>query len=122
MVTLSVRVYRSRNGRSSSLSVADRLCCADDELEPLAQFVPDRVRDSQHFHVTDWSPMMTHSCLALCACALMLHTVSGQLPQRPSEQLDLTGHWTLNPSMSDVLPLLPGESMTMARASGVVPA
>jgi len=65
---------------------------------------------------------MTHSCLTLCACALMLHTVSGQLPQRPSEQLDLTGHWTLNASMSDVLPLLPGESMTMARAAGVVPA
>lgn len=66
--------------------------------------------------------MMRQSCLTLCACALMLDAVSGQLPQRPSEQLDLTGHWTLNASMSDVLPLLPGESMTMARAAGVVAA
>ena len=65
---------------------------------------------------------MTQLCLPLCACALVLQSLSVQLPQRPSEQLELAGHWTLNESMSDALPLLPGESMTLARAAGVVPA
>ena len=65
---------------------------------------------------------MTQLCLPLCVCALMLHFVPSQLPQRPPEQLDLAGNWTLNAAMSDALPLLPGESMTLARAAGVVPA
>ena len=65
---------------------------------------------------------MTQAWLSICACALLLHAVPVQLPQRPSEQLDLAGHWTLNEAMSDGLPLLPGESMTLARAAGVVPA
>lgn len=65
---------------------------------------------------------MTQICLALCACAVLLSAAPVQQPQRPSEQLDLAGHWTLNEAMSDGLPLLPGESMTLARAAGVVPA
>jgi hypothetical protein len=52
----------------------------------------------------------------------MLHPAAGQQPQRPTEQLDLSGYWKLNESMSDALPLLRGESMTLARAAGVVPA
>ena len=65
---------------------------------------------------------MTQLCLPLCVCAMMLHFVAVQLPHRPSEQLALAGHWRLNEAMSDALPLLPGESMTLARAAGVVPA
>ena len=64
---------------------------------------------------------MTQTCLLMWACALMLPAAAGQQPQRPAEQLDLSGHWKLNESMSDALPLLPGESMMLARASGVVP-
>jgi len=65
---------------------------------------------------------MTHPCLSLWACTLLLHALTSQQPQHPSERGDLTGHWTLNESMSDALPPLPGESMTLARAAGVVPA
>ena len=64
---------------------------------------------------------MTQLCLSLYACAMVLSSVPVQLPQRPSERPDLAGHWTLNEKMSDALPLLPGESMTLARGSGVVP-
>ena len=65
---------------------------------------------------------MTQICLSFCACTLLLPVVSVQLPQPPSGHLELAGHWTLNETMSDALPLLPGESMTLARAAGVVPA
>jgi hypothetical protein len=64
---------------------------------------------------------MTHLCLSVSVCAAVLHAAAAQLPQRPSERLDVAGHWALNEKMSDALPLLPGEAMTRARAAGVVP-
>jgi hypothetical protein len=63
---------------------------------------------------------MTHSWLALAAGTLLLHAPLLQEPQRPSEKLDLAGHWVMNAAMSDALPLLPGEALSVARAAGVV--
>jgi len=40
---------------------------------------------------------------------------------RPSDRPDLEGHWQLNASLSDDVPLLPGEALALARASGVLP-
>lgn len=62
---------------------------------------------------------MTHPCLALVAGTFLFYSLVVQ-DQRPSEKLDLTGHWVVNPSMSDELPLLPGEAISRARAAGVV--
>ena len=63
---------------------------------------------------------MLQAWLVFVAATLLLHLPHGQDAQRPSETLDLTGHWVVNTSMSDALPLLPGEAMSMARAAGIV--
>lgn len=65
---------------------------------------------------------MTYVWLAFVAGTLLVHshTVMGQTPQSPSGKLDLEGRWVLNGAMSDALPLLPGEAMSLARAAGVV--
>ena len=48
--------------------------------------------------------------------------VSAQDPQRPSPDLALAGEWHLNGDLSDEVPLLPGEAVALARASGILPA
>ena len=44
----------------------------------------------------------------------------GAQDQRPSEKLDVAGDWQVIESLSDELPLLPGEAMALARAAGSV--
>lgn len=39
---------------------------------------------------------------------------------RPSERREVAGQWVLNDDLSDDLPLLPGEAIAVARASGAV--
>lgn len=63
---------------------------------------------------------MARSCSVLFVWMLCAFGASAQDPQRPSEQLDLRGDWQLNESLSDDLPLLPGEALAIARASGAV--
>jgi hypothetical protein len=63
---------------------------------------------------------MMHVCVAFLAVTIFVH--AHQNSQNPSERLDLAGQWVLNDSLSEDLPLLPGEAMSLARASGVVPA
>ncbi len=62
---------------------------------------------------------MTHPWLAIVTGTLLLSSAT-QDPHRPSDKLDLAGHWAVNAGMSDPLPLLPGEAMSIARAAGVV--
>ena len=49
-----------------------------------------------------------------CACS------PGAQDQRPSQKLDVAGEWQVIESLSDQLPLLPGEAMALARAAGTV--
>jgi hypothetical protein len=51
----------------------------------------------------------------LCAFGLVAQDL-----QRPSEQLNVAGHWQMNASLSDEVPLLPGEALAAARAAGQV--
>jgi hypothetical protein len=63
---------------------------------------------------------MTRSWSVLLVWLLGVAGPIAQAPQRPSEQLDVSGEWQLNESLSDDLPLLPGEALAVARASGTV--
>ena len=63
---------------------------------------------------------MARPCSVLFVWLLCAAAVSAQDPQQPSEQIDLRGEWRLNASLSDDVPLLPGEAMAIARASGAV--
>jgi hypothetical protein len=59
------------------------------------------------------------ACYALLAWGLR-PCGPGARDQRPSDKLDLAGDWQVIESLSDELPLLPGESMALARAAGTV--
>ena len=63
---------------------------------------------------------MAHLCLLLLIWVLPAIGLRAQHLQHPSEQLDLAGEWQVNESLSDEVPLLPGEAMALARASGLV--
>lgn len=63
---------------------------------------------------------MARSCSVLFVWILCAFAASAQDPQRPSQRLDLGGHWQLNEALSDAIPLLPGEALAVARASGAV--
>jgi hypothetical protein len=63
---------------------------------------------------------MARSCSVLFVWILCAFAASAQNPQRPSDQLDLRGEWELNESLSDEIPLLPGEALALARASGAL--
>jgi hypothetical protein len=63
---------------------------------------------------------MAHLCLLLLIWVLPAIGLRAQHLQHPSEQLDLAGEWQVNESLSDEVPLLPGEAMALARAEGLV--
>jgi hypothetical protein len=62
---------------------------------------------------------LTPLCSTVLAWLLCVCGASGQ-EQRPSERLDFAGEWRIVESLSDAVPLLPGEGMALARASGTV--
>lgn len=59
------------------------------------------------------------ACYAVLAWGFCAGAFGAQ-DQRPSEKLDVAGDWQVIESLSDELPLLPGEAMALARAAGSV--
>lgn len=59
------------------------------------------------------------ACYAVLAWGFC-HCGLGAQDQRPSDKLDVAGDWQVIESLSDELPLLPGEAMAHARAAGTV--
>ncbi len=59
------------------------------------------------------------ACYAVLAWGFC-HCGLGAQDQRPSDKLDVAGDWQVIESLSDQLPLLPGEAMALARAAGMV--
>lgn len=63
---------------------------------------------------------MARSWFVLLVWVLSAIGLSAQDLQHPSRQLDLAGVWQVNESLSDEVPLLPGEAIALARAAGLV--
>ena len=58
------------------------------------------------------------SWILVCTCVHAAAIAIGE--QAASNHLDFAGVWQLNQELSDAVPLLPGEAMAQARASGAI--
>lgn len=65
--------------------------------------------------------MLRSLCHLLALVSLASGAAEAQAPSYPAARPELIGTWELNESLSDDLPLLPGDAVAEARASGRLP-